>query len=403
MCFVLLSLIIITGCTLRAKETANETTNDQVTVRVEEITNQPIEEVVRVWGVVHPSVEINLTTSFNSEVQQLYKKLGDTVTENETIALLKSEEAEAARIQAENNVLRAESAIQNSKQNAANEKYELQILVKKQKAQYDQLSKSLNKIKNDYDSGSVTIEQLNQAQLDVESSKIDLDLAKQRLAAVDNSIDLAMLEMELSNAKNELQQVEEAISLLEVKSPINGIVSNLALVDQGEVTTGATIAKIVQVNPVQIITQLNEDVVSLVNGKTELVYYLESDGIKEKAPIVYLANSMESSSSTYELRMEVANSNAKLVPGKQVVIQLSEEPNPVPPSIPLQSVISENNEHFAFVLVGDTVYKRKIELGQSNDFYTEVLNGLEVGEMLVISGQEELEDQQKVISELVER
>jgi RND family efflux transporter MFP subunit len=115
-----------------------------------------------------------------------------------------------------------------------------------------------------------------------------------------------------------------------------------------------------------------------------------------KGKVSYLADVMNSSTKAYALELEVPNPEKKLKPGTKAQILLTEEKDQNVVAVPTLSVVREGGDTFLFILNGDHVEKRKVELGRLNETYQEVLSGVKEGEQLVISGQHQLKDQEKV-------
>ena len=64
--------------------------------------------------------------------------------------------------------------------------------------------------------------------------------------------------------------------------------------------------------------------------------------------------------------------------------------------LPRDAVTTINNQPTVFVVNGDRVEQREVELGLTNDGQVEILSGLEAGETVVIAGQPNLTDGTKV-------
>ncbi len=110
----------------------------------------------------------------------------------------------------------------------------------------------------------------------------------------------------------------------------------------------------------------------------------------------YLADVMSSQSKSFTLELEVPNGDRKLKPGMKAQILLTEESEQMVVTVPSLSVVREGGETFVFILVGDQVEKRKVSLGRVNDTFQEVLSGVSEGEQLIVSGQNQLKDKEKV-------
>ena len=70
--------------------------------------------------------------------------------------------------------------------------------------------------------------------------------------------------------------------------------------------------------------------------------------------------------------------------------------NKIVPVIPSLSIVREGGDSFVYIVNGETVQKRKVELGRLNETNQEVISGVKEGEILVISGQHQLKDQDKI-------
>jgi RND family efflux transporter MFP subunit len=159
---------------------------------------------------------------------------------------------------------------------------------------------------------------------------------------------------------------------------------------------GTKVGHLQQLDPIRIKAQLTESSAKLVRGKQELIYYVPGSTERPKAKINYLSDSMDAQTKSYELELEVANPTGALKPGTKVQVQLTYEEEQIVITVPTLSVVRESGDSFVFVLVGDTVEKRKVELGRLNELNQEVVSGVKEGEQLVVSGQNQLKDKEKV-------
>ena len=96
---------------------------------------------------------------------------------------------------------------------------------------------------------------------------------------------------------------------------------------------------------------------------------------------------VEPSSRTIKARFEVANHSNKLKPEMFVSVQVSSKLGGTNPKVPSTSIMKEKNGAYVFVAMNDTTFQRReIHLGKETKDYTEVLDGLKVGEKVVTGG-----------------
>jgi RND family efflux transporter MFP subunit len=242
----------------------------------------------------------------------------------------------------------------------------------------------------------ITKQQLEQAETQWKHLTMDLELLKQKQQTLLTSDSLAQLETQVESARLAMVELERALSHYEVKAPVSGILTELPVVEGMTLQAGMKVAHIQQMDPILLKAKLTENAAQLVRGKQELVYYVPGENIRGQAKITYLSDSMDAMSKSYELELEVANPDHALKPGMRVQVQLTAEDEQIVPAIPTLSVVREAGETYVFVLVGETVEKRKVELGRLNGLIQEVLSGVKEGEQLVVSGQNQLNDKEKV-------
>ncbi len=396
-----LSLSMLTGCSLldafRSEEPAAEAPALK-TVRVETVAVRRIEEPVFVVGDVLTSLRMDVVVDIGGKVEQVYKRLGETVKEGEPLAKLSSADAEQARSEAAAALDRARAAVAAGKQALADGRKELSVEIKKMELEHERLVRARNKTKNDYDGGTATKSALDEAELQVEASRIDLELARQRLRSMTSADAISSLEAEANDAEQELLRVEEALRHLEVVSPITGIITAQTLIEGTFVKAGEVVGTIDRVDPLRISARLNEEAANLVRGKTDLQYALPGGEATSRANIHYLTSIMDPETKTYEISLEAPGVGSGLKPGMKVSVQLTEDADQTALGIPQYSVIEDGTTQYVFVLQGDVVEKREVRLGRSNANYYEVLSGVREGEKLVVMGQAGLQDREQVFS-----
>jgi HlyD family secretion protein len=162
------------------------------------------------------------------------------------------------------------------------------------------------------------------------------------------------------------------------------------------------IGVIEKLDPIMIRTMLNEEAAAMVRSKSELAYAVGDSAFTNKAQISYLASIVDPQMQAYELTLELANPNLGLKPGTAVTLQLMEESEQLVIAIPTHAVISEDEERFVYVVKEGITEKRKVQLGRVNGSLREILSGVQEGETLVVSGQTQLEDKEKVVVETSE-
>jgi RND family efflux transporter MFP subunit len=277
-----------------------------------------------------------------------------------------------------------------------NGKADLQSSIDKLTRQLNDTQRQYNKLHNDYDAGLVSKNDLDNAKTGLTNMQQDLNVLKDKFNTLVNTDSLAPLRVQLDTARLTANDAEKNLEYYQVEAPADGILTELTPQVGMTVNRGTKIGKVEQVDPVKIVTSLTGTARQLVNNKQELSYHLSGVSSLSKAKISFLADVVNSQSNAYDLELQVPNQDGKLKPGMKVQVRLTDEADQDVVAIPTTSIVREAADTFVFVLNGDTAEKRKVTLGRLKDSNQEVLTGLKEGETLIVSGQQQLKDQEKV-------
>lgn len=400
---VALCLSMTAGCTLldafSAPREEADVTPQIRSVRAETVAVRQIEEPIHITADVESSIQFDVEPKISGTVETLHKKLGDTVEEGEPIAQLSSEEVNLAYEQALAAVDQANSALRTARQELSVSRQEHAAEIRKMEIRLNELQRQHNKVRNDYDSGLATKEDVDRSASELESYRQDLELARKRLQSLNQSDRMAELENRLADAELALQLRSEALEQLTIKAPVGGVITQLTLIEGMMVREGVPVGRIEQVDPVRIVAYLNEEGAQYVRGKAELKYVLPGGEEQGQAPVSYLSSIPDPERNAYVLELTVPNRDGRLKPGMKVAVELSEEAELSALAVPQYAVLEEGSRRYVFVIEDDIVRKREVKTGRSTPSYYEVLSGVSEGESIAITGVNALTDGERVIVE----
>lgn len=393
-----LSLAVLAGCSTQAQKSEPQSAQEQQikTVKVATISKQRIGDPLEQVADVLPIVQVDVLAKAGGDVIEIVKKRGEMVAAGDVILRLDPTDVQLQKDQTVLSLKNGQESLEKAKKELVTSLAEARNGVAKLERALQDATRNFNKMRNDYDNGLVTKAQLDQAQTQLNNAQMDLDVQRQKLKTLETTNNLASVEYQVDSASVQLQQIERTLSNLEVKAPVSGILTEMPAVVGQTISTGFKVGQVQQLNPIKIKAQLTEEGAKLVRNKKELVYYVPGTDIKGTAGIEFLADVMDAQSKSYEIELQVDNAGMKLKPGMKVQLQLTTEDEQVVVTVPSLSVVREGGDSFVFILNGDTVEKRKVQLGRLNELNQEVISGVQEGEQLVISGQNQLKDKEKV-------
>ncbi|WP_246628012.1 efflux RND transporter periplasmic adaptor subunit [Paenibacillus oenotherae] len=385
---LLLALTVLAaGCSQAAdktEETAQSASTVKTMIKVEEVGKHSMGEPREGVAEVSASVKLDITAKTSGTIVSLIKKNGALVKKGDVIARL---DARAAQLEKEKAVLALSSAKQSMAGAAAEFKANRLKMVNSIKQLEDQLK-----------------QQTRQDETVMEETKRNLDIARQQLAALDETSPVSSHESSVASAKLSLETAELALEQYNIVAPASGLLSDIKLQAGADVSPGTIVGSVHNTDKVSLKASLTAATADLARNKSDLIYYASgNESVQKKAQVVHIGALPDPTTRLYALELEADNGDGMLKAGSRVHIQLTTPEEEVVTAIPSLSIIREGDAAYVFVLSGGKAAKRTITLGRINDTFQEVLTGLKVGEQLVTSGQQSLKDGQAVEASQLEK
>ncbi|BFT73274.1 efflux RND transporter periplasmic adaptor subunit [Paenibacillus sp. P36] len=398
---VALSAAIIAGCSASPAASPSATPGTAAeqgvkVVKTAKITKQKIGNPIEQVGDVVSSIQLDVVAKSGGEVIEILKKRGDKVEKGDVLFRLDPTDVLIQKDLNTVSIKGAQAGLVEAKQKTANGIADAKDGVSKLETAVSDLEKAYNKARNEYDLGTATKTQLEQSETALTNMKKDLESARRTLKTAQETNSLAQVETSLESAQVSARSIDRTLSNLDVKAPASGVLTDLNVTVGETLSPGGRVGEVQQTNPVKIKSQLTEASAALVRGKNELIFYIPDVTDKASAKVTYLSDVINGQSKAYDLELEVPNPDGKLKPGSKAQVELTKDDEQIVPVIPSLSIVREGGDSYVYIANGETVQKRKVELGRLNETNQEVLSGVKEGEMLVISGQHQLKDQDKI-------
>jgi len=282
-------------------------------------------------------------------VEEMRKRLGDQVARGETIAIIDSREVAEAK----------------SEYLAASANFDLQnVLFQREKGLFEK---------------KITAEQLFlKAKTVFMEAKVKLDLARQKLAALD------MSEQEIAALPS--QPIAD-LRRKEIRAPISGRVIE-RLVSVGQPVGGEGQAK-----ELYVISDLSVVEAELAVPAADLALLREgqevrisnAEGRAFEGKITYVNAMITRETRSGQILARFPNPDFSLRPGSLVEAEISLKEARVKLKIPRAAVMVIDGKPNVFVRTPEGFTKRDVELGRGDDDSIEVVSGLQQGEQIAVS------------------
>jgi cobalt-zinc-cadmium efflux system membrane fusion protein len=176
-----------------------------------------------------------------------------------------------------------------------------------------------------------------------------------------------------------------------VSSPMDGVVDAISAGIGQPVETNATIFHVSDRSQMIVVGKVyEEDLGQIKMGQEARVQLLAYQDKAFVGKIILIDPNLDPSSRTVKVWVELENSQDLLKPGMFARIGVVLRKSDADLTIPNSAIIEANDEKFVFVRDGKTFSRVAIQIGISDDQYSEITDGLIPGDEVVTQGNREI-------------
>lgn len=191
---------------------------------------------------------------------------------------------------------------------------------------------------------------------------------------------------DLATLYAEIDMVKAQIALTELKAPFDGIIG-LRQVSEGAYASPSTVvATLTKISPLKIEFSIPERYSNQVKNGTGLTFEVDGNLQPLEARVYAAESKVDPNTHTFALRALYPNYNRKILPGRFATVRLRtmEIKNAI--AIPSESIVPEMGIDKVFLYKSGKATPVAIKKGIRNEERVQVLEGLNIGDTLIISG-----------------
>jgi len=182
--------------------------------------------------------------------------------------------------------------------------------------------------------------------------------------------------------------------MVKVLAPISGYVTQVSVRETDDVRKETVLATIADLRKLKASIQVSEDEINdILIGKKATAQW-QGNVIEGKVTQVDL--SMSPMTQSFNADVVFDNSNQTIKAGVTADITIFGGSDSESITIERKNLVKKGNEYFAYVLDNGTAVEKNVKLGKSRGLFSEVLDGLNESDMLIVEGQMFLENNAKV-------
>jgi HlyD family secretion protein len=373
-----------------------------VAVQVAAVEKTAIQRTITSQAILFPLQQAAIVPKINAPVQKFLVSRGSPVRKGQLLAVLENRDLTAAAQDTEG-AYRQQQALHEMTTFSG-----LPEEIRKAQADAQQAQQVLDAQQKIYESrqqlfnqGALPRKELDQSRVDITQARNQYAIAKQHLdnlLAKGKQQELIAAEGQLESAQGKFLGAEAELSYSEIRSPIDGVVTDRPLYPGEMAAVGTPLLTVMDISSVIAKAHIPQDDAAAlkVGDKGTMTVPGIEKPIEGKVTVVSPA--LDPNSTTVEIWFEARNPKHELKPGTSVQLSLTAQTVKGALVVPLSSVLSAPDGSTSVMLAGadGLAHQKAVKLGIRNGDDVQILEGLTESDKVVTSGAYGLPDKTKI-------
>lgn len=396
---VIFGVVIVgwVGCSSNEAET-----EPLVTVQVTPVEKTTIQHTIRAEAILFPRQQSAIVPKISAPVQKFLVKRGSRVHEGELLAVLENRDLTAAAQDTKGAYDQAQAAYETT--TAASLPEEIQKAeadAQQSKQALEAQEKVFQSRQQLFEQGALPRKELDQSRVDTTQARNQYAISKKHLdslLAIGKQQELKAAAGQLESAKGKYLAAQAELSYSEIRSPINGVITDRPLYPGEMAAAGTPLLTVMDLSSVIAkahIPQHEAEALTVGDQGTMTVPGLEQP-IVGKVTIVSPA--LDPNSTTVEVWFEAPNPKLELKPGTSVQLALTAQTVKDTLIVPANSVLTASDGSTTVMIAGSDgrAHQTAVKLGIRNGDDVQVLEGVKENDKVISSGAYGLPDKSKI-------
>ena len=355
-----------------------------------------IEVSVSASGKVVPAFEEIINSPINTRILEVYKKGGDCVDVGTPILKLDLQSAETEYKKQLDEEQMKRYQLEQLEVNNSTYLSDLEMQVKVSEMKLNRMEVELRNERYLDSLGSGTTDRVHQAELNFKTGKLELEQLRQQLANERKvkAADLKVKQLEYEIFRKSLAETKRTLDDAQVRSPRKAILTYINNQIGAQVGEGTQIAVISDLSHFKVEGEIADTYGDRVAAGGRAIVKIGSEKLEGQVSSVTPLSKNGVISFTVQLEDD---SNRRLRSGLKTDVYVMNAVKEDVMRVANASYYVGRGEYDLFVRDGEgQLVKRKVQLGDSNFEYVEVVSGLKPGDQVVVSDMSQYKNKNKL-------
>ena len=389
-------MTLLSGC---KKEAEPETL---VTVQAEHPELGPIAEHITADAILTPLAQAAIAPRISAPVRAFYVQRGSRVKKGQLLATLDNKDLTAAALDTKGSYMAAQATYATAaKALVPEEMLRAESEVAQTKANLGLNLSIVKGRKQLFAEGAIPGRDLDTAQAALVAAQAAYDAAVKHLESlrsVSREAELKAAQGQLTSAEAKYEGAEAQVNYSEIRSPIDGVVTDRPLFAGETAAAGTTLLTVMDTSSLLAKTHIAQNLAQRMNLGDEGRVLVPGLAQPVSGKVTLISPALDPGSTTVEIWLKIDNKNAALKVGTPVQVSITGRSDARALKIPVNSILTAQDGSKSVMVVGadDRAHRRPLTLGLEDGAVVQVTSGIVPSDRVIIAGAYGLEDGAKV-------
>ena len=398
----ILILFAIAIATLSVGCSKEKTEEAAVPVAAASVQKATVQRVITADAVLFPLQQAAIIPKISAPIKEFYVNRGSKVHKGQLLAVIENSDLAAAREENKGVFEQAEAAYVTS--TAAGLPEEIQKATfdaQSAKEMFDAQQKVYDSRQDLFKQGALPRKDLDQAGVSLTQARAQYELAKRHLDSLNAVVkqqETKGFEGQLSAAKGKYLGAQAQYSYSEIRSPIDGVVTDRPLYPGETPSAGVPLLTVMDLSRVTARAHIPQKDAALLKVGDPATIEVAGFDKPAEGKVTLVSPALDPNSTTVEVWVQAKNPNQVLKPGTSVRLSMVSETVPDALIVPASAVLTATDGTTTVMVIGSDQHAHQlaVKVGIRQDDNVQILEGLKEGQNVVAAGAYGLPDNSKV-------
>jgi RND family efflux transporter MFP subunit len=373
-----------------------------VSVQVAPVEKETIQHNIVAQAILFPRAQAAIVPKISAPVQKFLVKRGSHVREGELMAVLENKDLSAAAQDTKGSFDQAEAAYKTTTAASLPEEIKkAESDAQQAKLMLDAQEKIYESRKQLFEQGALPRKELDQSTVDIAQARNQSAIAQQHIDALNEFGKKEALKAaagQLESAKGKYLGAQAQLSYSEIRSPIDGVVTDRPLYPGEMAAAGVPLITVMDTSAVIAKAHIPQADAALLNVGDKGT--MTVPGIDEPiaGAVTVVSPALDPNSTTVEIWLEAKNAKHQLKPGTSVQLALTAKTVKDALVVPASALVSAADGSTVVMLAGadGKAHQKAVKLGIRNGDDVQILEGVSASDKVIVTGAYGLPDNTKI-------